>query len=143
MKIIITDEKIREWERELAEIQQERERLRDRENVLQNRIHAVRYFADEAEGPGVTASEGALARLLYPEDGDSQDDSNADESLPSLIEGILSSHGPLEKIELRNRLEGSGHNMGTRYSYFYTCVKRMEKSGRIVEENGKLRLSEG
>lgn len=151
--ITITSETVKSWQNELAELEKKMANDRQRQGLLLQRLHSLKFFLDESlneDGNGTTKA--------MP-----QDDPFCDMPIapmpfsprPTLVE--MSPRAAIgswlkEKVEdrdemvpisyLRECLEQAGYPMGKfgkQYSYFYTLLKRMEDSGEIIRSGEKVK----
>lgn len=126
--IIISDEAIRLWEKEIESLERvNRENLAKIE-LLKRRLAAVHLFRTD------------YAPIAAESDGPSDDRARLPEKLPDAIRTLLSQDSMRRSVLIHKLREGgfTEERMGKNNAYFYSVVRRFVKNGTIKKRGDLL-----
>lgn len=134
-QIVLDESALKRWQEEAERLTAEINRLVQRRNVLLQRIQSFPLFFEDSEKPALLTSSPQI--VSEPQE--------REVSLPAALRSALGSvPKPISKVELRARVLKDGipeAKLGMRYSYFYTVLQRMIRSGEVAQgRNGKVNL---
>lgn len=141
--ITITPQTVAEWQNEAETLLKSIQTDTARYNLLEQRIKAVGLFRElersavntPISSPNVPAREGLRNQT---------ETRLGDLAPPAAILSCLRDGQAMPLNVLRQKLLSSGYppeKLGRDYQYFYTVIKRLKSSGRIVPDGNGVRLS--
>lgn len=140
INITINENTIQGWIERVAQIKNEIKALQDEEATLRTRLDTWKIFMDNP-------AHGAVAREPRSSlNGAGKDSSTAflNMGLPEAIRFLIKQEGgPILRSDLKKRLMDVGYpkeRFGKTGNYFYTAIKRMEKSGTVIVDEEYVRL---
>ena len=132
--IIISDEQIRLWFKELEDLEREIGEKHQRAELLRERIAAIPLFDDDA------------GQALISDEPEAAPDEGLPEQLPAAVRFILKESGrSMTRIKIREELIRRGFDkakMGANYAYFYTVLRRLVKQGEVRKRGKSFRIKE-
>lgn len=130
--ITITPDLVEKWKSQVEAIRKRMQRDNEELGRLQKKLELVGLLFEEDE------SGGELTATTTPMDVKSMRPSQV------ILFFAKVAGGPLTKSELRERVHASGYpdeKWGHQFSYFYTLVKRLKRTGKLIEEGGRIRAA--